>query len=115
MKTRLAHVRANVHNLEKAISWYCNTLGFELNSVWPSEKPIYADFNSQEGAVFSLGVAEPVPGGTRFNFSIQDVDAFWENLKDKVEIIEPLFNTPYGTRKFTIRDVDGNELGFSKG
>jgi predicted enzyme related to lactoylglutathione lyase len=27
-------------------------------------------------------------------------------------VIEPLFNTPYGTRKFTIRDPDGNELGF---
>ncbi len=37
---------------------------------------------------------------------------FWEQLKDKVEIIEPLFDTPYGTRKFTIKDLDGNELGF---
>jgi hypothetical protein len=24
----------------------------------------------------------------------------------------PLFSTPYGIRKFTIRDPDGNELGF---
>jgi uncharacterized glyoxalase superfamily protein PhnB len=28
------------------------------------------------------------------------------------EVIEPLQDTPYGTRKFTIRDPDGNELGF---
>ena len=39
----------------------------------------------------------------------------WEYLKEKVEIVEPLFDTPYGTRKFTIRDIDGNELGFAKG
>ena len=38
-----------------------------------------------------------------------------ENLKDGVEIVEPLFDTAYGTRKFTIRDLDGNELGFVKG
>jgi uncharacterized glyoxalase superfamily protein PhnB len=28
------------------------------------------------------------------------------------EVVEPLHDTPYGTRKFTIRDPDGNELGF---
>jgi uncharacterized glyoxalase superfamily protein PhnB len=27
-------------------------------------------------------------------------------------VVEPLFDTPYGTRKFTVRDPDGNELGF---
>jgi len=27
-------------------------------------------------------------------------------------VIAPLFTTPYGTRKFTIADPDGNELGF---
>jgi len=115
MKTRLAHVRANVRDLEKAIDWYCKTLGFELDSLWPSESPVYAAFHPQEGATFSIGVAKPVPGGARFNFAIQDVDALWEQLKDKVEIVEPLYDTPYGTRKFTIRDLDGNELGFTKG
>jgi uncharacterized glyoxalase superfamily protein PhnB len=115
MKTRLMHVRANVRNLEKAIDWYCKILGFELDSVWPSENPAYADFNFQEGAVFSIGVAQPVIGGARFNFAIQDVDAFWESIKDLVEVVEALYTTPYGTRKFTLRDLDGNELGFSKG
>ena len=115
MKTRLMHVRVNVRNLDKAIHWYSEVLGFELDSLWPPDAPVYADFHFQEGAVFSIGVAETVPCGVRFNFSIQDVDAFWEHLKDKVEIVEPLFDTPYGTRKFTLRDLDGNELGFSRG
>jgi catechol 2,3-dioxygenase-like lactoylglutathione lyase family enzyme len=115
MKTRLVHVRANVRNLDKAINWYCKYLGFEVDAVWPSDAPVYAAFYSQEGAVFSIGVAEPVPSGARFNFAIKDVDAFWESLKDKVEIVEQLYDTPYGTRKFTIRDADGNELGFTKG
>jgi catechol 2,3-dioxygenase-like lactoylglutathione lyase family enzyme len=115
MKTRLLHVRANVRDLEKATHWYRETLGFEVDSVWPSETPVYASFNSQEGAVFAIGVAETVPSGARFNFVIKDVDAFWEELKDKVEIVEQLYDTPYGTRKFIIRDLDGNELVFSKG
>ena len=115
MQTRLVHVRANVGNLEKAIRWYCDYLGFELDSVWPRETPIYADFKFQEGAVFAIAVAEAVPSGARFNFAIEDVDAFWEQLKDRVEIVEQLSDTPYGTRKFTIRDLYGNELGFSRG
>ena len=42
----------------------------------------------------------------------EDVDKLWEELKDKVTVIEPLFDTPWGTRKFTIADPDGNEIGF---
>ncbi len=115
MQTRLNHVRANVRDLQKAVDWYCSMLAFEVSGYWPPEMPSYAGFLSQEGATFSIMVAEPVPTGARFNFSVEDVDALWERLKDKVDIVEPLFDTPYGTRKFTIRDLDGNELGFMKG
>jgi uncharacterized glyoxalase superfamily protein PhnB len=115
VKTRLMQVRSNVQDLEKAIEWYSNILGFEVDGLWPPEKPVFAAFSAQEGAVFSIGVAEPVPSATRFNFVIQDVDALWEDLKDKAEIVEPLYDTPYGTRKFTIRDLDGNEIGFVRG
>ena len=53
--------------------------------------------------------------GGRFNFTVDDPDALWEQLKDTVTVIEPLFDTAYGTRKFTIADPDGNELGFVRG
>ena len=49
--------------------------------------------------------------GGRFNFSVDDPDSLWQRLKDVAVVIEPLFDTPYGTRKFTIADPDGNELG----
>jgi uncharacterized glyoxalase superfamily protein PhnB len=115
VKTRLMHVRANVRNLRKAIDWYRDVLGFEPDSVWPRESPVYADFHSQEGATFSIGVSDTGASAARFNFAVQDVDALWEQLKDKADVVEALFDTPYGTRKFTIRDIDNNELGFSKG
>ena len=31
MKTRLAHVRANVRDLDKAVEWYESVLGFECD------------------------------------------------------------------------------------
>lgn len=115
MQTRLTHVRANVRNLQQAIEWYSQILGFEIEGYWPPDDPTYAAFVSQEGAAFSVMEAEPVPTGARFNFCFKGVDTLWESLKDKVQVVEPLFDTPYGTRKFTIRDLDGNELGFVEG
>jgi hypothetical protein len=44
--------------------------------------------------------------------TINDPDALWAEVKNTVAVIEPLFDTAYGTRKFTIADPDGNELGF---
>jgi len=112
MKTALNHVRANVRDLAKAINWYTQILGFEIDFTYPpgSSSPTYVQFKRSDGAIFSIMAADPIGG--RFNFYVADVDAAWESLKDKAQVIEPLFDTPYGTRKFTLRDPDGNEIGF---
>lgn len=52
------------------------------------------------------------PCGGRCNLSVEDIDRLWEELKDRVDAIESLFETAYGGRKFTIRYPDGNELSF---
>ncbi len=110
MDTRLEHARANVSDLGRAIAWYTNILGFVVDSTWPPDKPNYAHFRAGSGAVFAIQEADG--RGARFNFTVDNPDELWERLRDQVEIIEPLFDTAYGTRKFTIADPDGNELGF---
>ena len=112
MKTKLTHVRANVKDLEKAKEWYITHLGFSVAASWPPEKPNYIHFDSEGGATFAIMESEEYPSHGRFNFDVSDVDLLWEKLKTKVEIVEELFSTPYGTKKFTIKDLDGNELGF---
>ncbi len=112
MKTKLTHVRANVRDLQKAIEWYENVLGFEGTGADINDKWQYIDFKCGEGAVFALAVDENVPSHGRFNFEVNNVDDLWEKLKDKVEIVQPIETMTYGTRKFTIKDLDGNELGF---
>jgi predicted enzyme related to lactoylglutathione lyase len=110
VRTKLDHVRANVGDLRRAVEWYEQTLGFEVESYWPPENPNYAHFKAGGGATFAVMEA---PGrGARFNFTVDDPDSLWERVKDGVTVVEPLFDTPYGTRKFTIADPDGNELGF---
>lgn len=112
MKTRLNHVRANVSDLHKAIEWYEKTLGFECTGADINEKWSYADFSSAEGAVFAIAVSDKVPSNGRFNFDVDDVDELWNRLEGKATVVEAIQTMPYGTRKFTIADIDGNELGF---
>lgn len=99
--------------MEKSLKWYTEVLGFEVDSCYPKENPNYYDFKGT-GACFAIGLAENgnIYSGGRINFQVEDVGSFWEQLKHKVTVIEPLFDTPWGTRKFTIADPDGNELGF---
>ena len=110
MLTRLDHVRANVSDLRRAVAWYSDVLGFEVESFWPPENQNSAHFSAGGGASFAVMEAEG--RGGRFNFAVDGAAELYEALKDTVQVVEPLFDTGYGTRKFTIADPDGNELGF---
>jgi predicted enzyme related to lactoylglutathione lyase len=108
---RLEHVRVNVSDFRRAVEWYESILELTAESHWPPEAPKYAHFNTG-AAQFAIAEMDPVSAAGRYNFSVRDVDAWWEKLRDRAEVVEPLFDTPYGTRKFTLQDPDGNELGF---
>jgi predicted enzyme related to lactoylglutathione lyase len=109
---RLTHVRINVRDLDQAIAWYERLLGVPAEGHWPPEAPSYVHFTLGP-AQLALGRYDPAPAtGARFNFEVDDVDAWWDRVGEHAAVVEPLFDTPYGTRKFTIADPDGNELGF---
>jgi len=108
---RLMHVRVNVRDFDRAVAWYESVLGLTATGHWPPNAPVYAHFDTG-GAQFAISVLEPVPAAGRYNFSVEDVDQWWAELRGRADVVEPLYDTPYGTRKFTIRDPDGNELGF---
>lgn len=112
MKTRLAHVRANVSDLYKSIEWYEKILGFECTGADINDSWSYADFECGEGATFAIAVSSKGTTSARFNFNVDNVNELWEQLKDRVTVIEAIETMPYGNRKFTIADPDGNELGF---
>ncbi len=97
MKTNLAHVRVNVSDIQKSLKWYEEVLGFIVDGSWPIESPKYYDFVSEGGATFAIMEVESAKSYGRLNFNVEDVDALWQKLKDKVDILEPLFDTPWGT------------------
>jgi predicted enzyme related to lactoylglutathione lyase len=101
MDTRLDHVRANVADLRRAVEWYTTMLGFEVESFWPPDRPNYAHFKSSGGATFAVMEAEG--RGARFNFTVDDPDALWVELKDRVAVVEPLFDSPMARENSRLR------------
>ncbi|HEY6744894.1 MAG TPA: VOC family protein [Mycobacteriales bacterium] len=109
---RLTHLRINVRDLARSVEWYERVLGVPAEGHWPPDEPTYVHFTLGP-AQLGLGQYEPAPAvGARVNFEVDDVDAWWSRLGREADVVEPLFDTPYGSRKFTITDPDGNELGF---
>jgi uncharacterized glyoxalase superfamily protein PhnB len=96
----------------RSIEWYESLLGVQAEGHWPPDTPTYAHFTLGP-AQFALGQYEPAPAvGARFNFEVDAVDEWWARVGPDAHVVEPLQDTAYGSRKFTISDPDGNELGF---
>ena len=45
-------------------------------------------------------------------FRTDDVDAFWERVRDRARVCDPIEDFPYGMREFAVYDLDGYLLQF---
>ena len=92
MQSKLAHIKLGASNLKRSVEWYTQVLGFEVDRFSPG----YCDFKGS-GACFSIGQAEHggIYHGGRTNFEVEDVDALWNRLKDKVTVVEAIWDTPW--------------------
>lgn len=66
----------------------------------------------QEDLPFLKGV----PNGASLSFyiDVEGINALYESLKDKVEIVKELHTTWYGMDEFYIEDCNGYVLGFGE-
>jgi hypothetical protein len=69
-------------------------LAFEVESFWPPDRPNYAHFKSSGGATFAVMEAEG--RGARFNFTVDDPDALWVELKNRVAVVSRSSIRPMG-------------------
>ena len=114
MKTNIVHVAIHVRDLNAAIQWYEETLGFTCADAWPRAAPTYAHFEQGPGPRFALRTDAEKAGGTRVTFEVEGIRALWEGLNGEVDIEEPLYEARTGHQKFAIRDPDGNDLIFQE-
>ncbi|WP_407481681.1 VOC family protein [Elizabethkingia meningoseptica] len=103
--------------LDKTIAFYTTHLGFqclEKNEEWQ-----WALVKKDHVEIMFSKPNEHIPfqqsmfSGS-FYFNIQNVDVFWEALKDKAEVCYAIEDFPWQMREFAIYDNNGYILQFGQ-
>ncbi len=103
-----------VRKYDQAREFYEQTLGLSVLNEWNRS-------DSDRGVVYALGRAQleilkadtdPIAEGTYTYIEVTDVDALWESLAGKVEVIDPIATQEWRHRNFSIRDPNGFKLKF---
>ena len=104
-----------VNNIDDTVRFYRDVLGFECANRMDGWAALSRD--NVEVMISLPNAHEPfekptLTGSIYFNTS--DVDAQWEQIKDKARVVYPIENFFYGMREFAIRDNNGYILQFGQ-
>ncbi len=106
----LQGITRTVSSLEKSKQFYEDVLGFEPGGFYAPTR--WQSYKCQGTVFFAVGEE---PGSTdEVSFTVPDVEALWERVRDKANVVAPLEHTPWGTYRFVIRDPDGHLLAFGQ-
>ena len=125
------HVGVTVADLDRAVAFYAETFDLDVVAEFSVGGDAFAEAVAVEGAsaefvhldagdaVIELVAYEPAgepgadpvlnrPGATHLGLSVDDVEAFYEDLADDVETLSPPRTTASGTTVLFVRDPEGN-------
>jgi uncharacterized glyoxalase superfamily protein PhnB len=102
-----------VTDITTAVSFYCDVLGFVLRSDMEGWACVASGDVEVMLAVPNahLPFERPSLTGSLY-FRTDDVDGWWERLKDKCRVEYPIEDFEYGMREFAVRDNSGYLLQF---
>lgn len=126
-----------VKDVRESIKFYQNNLGFEVVMVVPeSQDAVLESLDTDQQIVYALvkngnveimfqaeeSFKEDIPAlkdaqygaSCSFYIEVKDVESFYANVKDKVEIVKELFTTWYGMQEFYMRDNSGYILAIAE-
>jgi predicted enzyme related to lactoylglutathione lyase len=104
-----------VNNLEESVSFYHSLLGFEIQKYSPDSEPPTATLVAGTLKVTFVQQLETMlkrGRGVNFIFGAEDVDEYYEELRQRgVQLQEPL-DEGWGGRFITLQDPDKYRLFF---
>jgi len=101
------------HDIETTKSFYEEILEFNVRDSANNTCTVEKEGGSIIFTANDLWAGHPKCTGTIY-FFIDDVDAYYETIKEKAIIRWPLENMSYGTREFGVKDYDEYTLAFAK-
>lgn len=114
---KFASTRLIAADIKAMVSFYEMVTG--LTAEWLA--PVFAEIVTR-GATLAIGAANTVtlwkegsaePGANRtvsIEFQVEDIDADYERLKDKVSLVHELKTMPWGNKTFQFRDPEGTAV-----
>jgi uncharacterized glyoxalase superfamily protein PhnB len=114
-----------VKNMADTINFY-KTIGFSLAMTVPAEGTDYVWAMMSNGNVTMMfqtfeSLAELLPdisrtdgGSLLLYINVKGIEEFFEEIKDKVMVLQGLEKTFYGATEFSIKDVNGYVLTFAE-
>jgi catechol 2,3-dioxygenase-like lactoylglutathione lyase family enzyme len=100
-------------DLQKAIRFYEQTLGFRLVAEFPAGDYAIVERDDVSIHLFAGGSREQSPAGVHiFTHELDELQA--EFLRRGARLSQPATLKPWGTRDFRVNDEFGNELKFTE-
>lgn len=108
------HPILGTRNVERAIEFYTQRLGFRLAFKDADTSPNYVGFRRDAVELHMQFQFEHEMGTIRLRFLVENPDALMSEYRQRGVECSPagLRNTPWGTREFALYDLDRNALTF---
>lgn len=115
MITGLDLLFLEVNNLEESVAFYCDILGFNIDSHDPNAEPPIASLKSGSLRITLVQQLETMlkrGRGVHFVLGVTDVDGFYQTLRNRsLQLTEPR-DEGWGGRFVSLQDPDGYRLFF---
>lgn len=102
--------------MDRSVRFYVDVLGFTCGMQSPGYSNLYRD---AVRIILAAPNAHEEWKGPKFTGQLyigldtaEEVDALWEQVKDRAEVIYAVDDFDYGAREFGIRDDNGYHLAF---
>lgn len=99
--------------VEETKAFYSGILGFEVSDSAEGTCTVTKEGGTIIISDANLWQGPPHCTGTIY-FFLNDVDSYYNEIKEKAIVRWPLENTSYGTREFAVKDCNEYTLAFSE-
>ncbi len=107
-------------DIEKSLSYYIDVLGFLFDFKY-GDPPVYAGVKSGSAEIYFTNNHDFVYIIKEKNLHpeifiwIEDVESLYrEHVINGAQIIEPMFDRPWGARQYVIKEINGYYLKFAQ-
>ncbi|MCW4455644.1 hypothetical protein OK348_12700 [Flavobacterium sp. MXW15] len=100
-------------DLEQTRRFYRAVLGFNVRDTAEATLTVELHGGVLVFTPSDLWQRPPGVSGTLY-FTVPDVDGYFASLKDRVAVVWPVRDMPYGSREFGIEDCNGYCLAFQQ-